>query len=92
MSFADLRNARQSKLSKSYVNTANAPLRSPIADSSKPVGGGSARMENDAEHAAATLDAMYKSLPNFVEIRSSAMSGRGIWMKDRIVSGTLRLS
>ena len=92
MSFADLRNARQSKLSKSYVNTTNAPLCSPTADPSKPVRGGSAQMENDAKHAAVALGAMYKSLPNFVEIRSSATSGRGIWMKDRVVPGMLRSS
>jgi hypothetical protein len=87
MSFTDLRRTRQSKLSKSYIDTTKAPTSTSTEDSAQNFEDDSARAENDTRDAAVTSDDLYKQLPVFAEVRSSIVSGRGVWMKDSVLSG-----
>jgi hypothetical protein len=85
MSFADLRDARRSKLSKSYIDTVKISQISK-AESTRCAGDDSTRPEDDV---AIASDGLYKHLTDSLEVRSSTTSGRGIWTKDCVASGTL---
>jgi hypothetical protein len=77
MSFSNLRQARQTKESKSYVKIGQFT----VSDDSKvttPVEGPSGTM---------ALDGLYKHIPSIMMIRSSTTSGRGIWAKEMQKAG-----
>jgi hypothetical protein len=87
MSFADLRSARQSKLSKSYIGTTNAPDNS-TAESIRRDDGDQTRLQGNTRHA---FDGLYKLLPDSLEVCSSTTSGRGIRTKHSVAPGMLQL-
>jgi SET and MYND domain-containing protein len=87
MSFADLRSARQSKLSKSYIGTTNTSDIS-TAESIRGDDSDQARLDDDTRHA---FNGLYKLLPDSLEVCSSTTSGRGIMTKDSVAPGMLQL-
>ena len=90
-SFSALRRIRQSKSSKSYIGTTDSTTSTSVADFTQAISKNLSQIESNARHAANAFNDMYKPLPASTEVRTSITSGRGIWMKGCVVSGTPRL-
>lgn len=79
MPYADLQSARRSKQTRSYVNTTPV-IPTEQSDASN-------RNADESSFHAASDDALYRSLPQSLQVRSSNRMGRGIWTKDKAMPG-----
>lgn len=89
MSFSELRNTRQSKGLKSYVNQSPETASSEAqVSSSSPQAVVQPQILDAPAHDGVNHGSFYSSLPPFMELRVSADSGRGLWNKTKVHPGT----
>ncbi|KAG2363956.1 hypothetical protein BDR07DRAFT_1402899 [Suillus spraguei] len=87
MSFASLKSQRQSKASRSYVTSTNNSQESHSTTILKPI------HSNDPNTLTPSKEGIvYHSIPENVEVRVSAVSGRGLWAKTLIKAGSVIMS
>ncbi|KAG1733445.1 hypothetical protein EDB19DRAFT_1222044 [Suillus lakei] len=87
MSFASLKSQRQSKASRSYVTSADNSQQSHPTTIPKVI------HSNDPDTSTpSNQGTVYHGIPENVEIRVSATSGRGLWAKNSIKAGSVIIS
>ncbi|KAJ7624923.1 hypothetical protein FB45DRAFT_1061067 [Roridomyces roridus] len=82
MSFAELKAARQGKSSYVTQNSSQNSQSSSAAPS---------QVVQQSEESLAPTESIYKAIPDFLEIRSSSGSGRGLWAKKACTPGQVLL-
>lgn len=87
MSFSSLRARRQSKESKSFVNTPSA-----AKEESTALVPTKAILSPASDSASSTGELLYSTIPGFLEVRTTSEDGRGIWTKQGIKRGAALLS
>jgi SET and MYND domain-containing protein len=83
MSFASLKSQRQSKASRSYVTYPDNFQESHSTTIPEVI------HSNDSDTSTPSNDSgtVYYGIPENIEVRVSAISGRGLWAKDPIKAG-----
>ncbi|KAH7882473.1 hypothetical protein F5I97DRAFT_1816839 [Phlebopus sp. FC_14] len=86
MSFSNLKSKRQFKSSKSYVHASSGPTTTTPTHSTT---------QTPVQHDSGLLSTpagLYKDLPAALEIRKSSDSGRGLWVREATLKGSVLLS